>query len=453
MIAMLKDKEFLKKFFKISFPVMLHALILFIVNFADNIMISSVSNEAVSAVYAVNQATYILMIASFGVIIGAGVFIQQFNGAKDEKSLKQVFCYKIIVMLIFLAVFITIYYLFGHHLVYFYCHNDANASVIYELGKDYLYLMILSYIPYCLSIIYTTTVREIGETKYALIAGAGAFVTNVILNAFFIYVLEMGVTGAALGTIIARIIELVLIVYICHKKKFSFCDNLLKSFKIDKKLAKEITKKGVVFLANELFWVIGMTLLSLAYAQRENVLSSLSVVSSIGNIFNIIFQGLSIGIGVIVGSYLGEGKFNEAKDYAKKVYWLGFLISIIFGILIILLSPVIPHMFKEVDVTQKQIASEMLVAYGLLIWGSCLYCCCYVTLKTGGEAFTTFLIDSGLMWGIAVPTAWILVLFTDVPLLYIYAIITGFDAVKFLISYYFVKKDKWLNNLTVSTQN
>ena len=453
MISMLKDKEFLSKFFKISFPVMLHALILFIVNFADNIMISSVSNEAVSAVYAVNQATYILMIASFGVIIGAGVFIQQFNGAKDYKSLKQVFCYKIIVMLIFLIVFITIYYLFGHHLVYFYCHNDANADVIYTLGKEYLYVMILSYIPYCLSIIYTTTVREIGDTKYALIAGACAFIANVILNAFFIYVLEMGVTGAALGTVISRIIELVVIVFICHRKKFSFCDNLLKTFMIEKKLAKEITKKGIVFLANELFWVIGMTLLSLAYAQRENVLSSLSVVSSIGNIFNIIFQGLSIGIGVIVGSYLGEGKFKEAKDYAKKVYRLGFLISVLFGIMIIILSPVIPHMFKEVDITQKQIASEMLVAYGLLIWGSCLYCCCYVTLKTGGEATTTFLIDSGLMWIVAVPTAWILVLFTDVPLLYVYAIITGFDAVKFLISYFFVKKDKWLNNLTVTTQN
>ena len=80
MISMLEDKDFLKKFFKISFPVMLHALILFIVNFVDNVMISSVSNEAVSAVYAVNQATYILMIASFGVIVGAGVFIQ------DRKS-------------------------------------------------------------------------------------------------------------------------------------------------------------------------------------------------------------------------------------------------------------------------------------------------------------------------------------------------------------------------------
>ena len=94
-------------------------------------------------------------------------------------------------------------------------------------------------------------------------------------------------------------------------------------------------------------------------------------------------------------------------------------------------------MFKEVEQAQKSAAREMLVAYGFLIWGSCLYCCCYVTLKTGGEALTTFLIDSGLMWVIAVPLAWILVTFTDISLVYIYAIITGFDILKFLISYYF----------------
>ena len=117
MFTMLKDKEFLKKFLKISFPVMLHALILFIVNFVDNLMVSSVSNEAVSAVYAVGQATYILMIAAYGVIIGAGVFIQQYNGAKDEVNMKQAFCYKVVIMLIFMVIFISTYYLFGHHLI------------------------------------------------------------------------------------------------------------------------------------------------------------------------------------------------------------------------------------------------------------------------------------------------------------------------------------------------
>ena len=104
MLKMLKDKEFLKNFLRVSLPVMIHALVLFVVSLVDNIMVGSVSNEAVEGVYAANQATYILMIASYGVLVGAGVYIQQFNGAKDIDRLKQSFRYKFVIMALFLIV-------------------------------------------------------------------------------------------------------------------------------------------------------------------------------------------------------------------------------------------------------------------------------------------------------------------------------------------------------------
>lgn len=448
MFKLLKDKDFLQRFFKISFPVMLHAFILFIVNFLDNIMVGSVSNEAVSGVYAASQATYILMIASYGVILGAGVFIQQFNGAKDEIRTREAFRYKIVVMLIFIALFLTVYYTLGHHLIWFYCHNDNNNLAIYNEGKKYLYVVVLSFIPYCLSMLYTTTVREIGMTKYALYAGIYAVITNVIFNSIFIYGLKMGAVGAALGTIIARIVELIAIIIMCHRRQFAFCKGVFKNFKIEKALFFKIAKKSTLFLLNELFWVFGIILLSLAYAQRDNVLSALSIVSSISNIFNIIFQGLSIGIGVLVGSYLGQSKFEEAIIYTKKVYLLGFFMALLFGIIIILLSPVIPYIFKEITIEQKTLASKLLLIYGSLLWGNAMYTCCYVTLKTGGRALTTFLLDSGLNWCVSVPMAWLLVKFTNLDLIYIYLCVLSFDIIKFIIAISIVKKGSWLRNLT-----
>ena len=445
---MLKDHEFLKKFFKVAFPVMLHALLLFVVNFIDNIMVGSVSNEAISGVFAANQATYILMIAAYGVIIGAGIYIQQFQGAKDEDHLRQSFRYKIVIMLGFIIFITTIYYLFGHHLVWMYCHKDINSEAIFAEGMKYFNLIVLSYIPYCMSMIYTTTVREIGKTKYALIAGIVAVLANVGFNAFFIFACNLGVSGAALGTIVARILELIVIVVLCHYKKFSFTHQIFKPFKIEKSLFITITKKSVVFLANELFWVIGTILLSLAYAQRDGVLSALSVVNSMSNVFNIIFQGLSIGIGVLVGGFLGQRDFENAKRYTKNVYYLGFLLSTIFGVLIMLFSPLIPKMFAEIDPSQINVARNLLLVYGALLWCNCLYCCCYMTLKTGGQAVVTFCLDSGLMWAVNVPLAWILTSFTNLPILVIYGLVMGFDLIKFIIGISYVKKGKWLRNLT-----
>ena len=97
-----KDKQFLKDFFRVSFPVMLHAFILFIVSFVDNIMVGSISNEAISGVYAANQATFIFICSSLGLISGAGIFIQQFFGAKDDDHIKQCFRYKLVASFIFL---------------------------------------------------------------------------------------------------------------------------------------------------------------------------------------------------------------------------------------------------------------------------------------------------------------------------------------------------------------
>src|SRR5574344_2754559 len=104
------DKEFITRFLKISLPVMLAAFITFLVTFIDNIMVGSVSNEAVSGVYAANEVTFVFEIAGFGILEGAGIFLQQFNGIKDNKHMKQCFNYKIIFALLFLLCSLPIVY-------------------------------------------------------------------------------------------------------------------------------------------------------------------------------------------------------------------------------------------------------------------------------------------------------------------------------------------------------
>lgn len=449
-----KDKTFLKTFFSIAFPVMIQSLLSFIVSFVDTFMISAVSNEAVSAVYAVNQAGYIFLIASFGAISGAAIFVQQFNGAKDYKHVRQCFRYKWVVMLLLLAIMIPLYYIFGKDLVWFYCKSDKNNQLIYELGQEYLKIIIISYAIAAISTIYSDTLREMGKTKIPLFANAVSLVTNIVCNAIMIYLVAnkqplASVKGIAWATIIARVVELVLLVVICKTRKFEFDQRVFTHFRIEKDLLKTLIRKSIPLFFNELFWSSGQVLMTMALSQRNGVLSALSIVSTMSNIFSIIFSGLAIGIGVMVGNTLGSGDLEKAQDNNKKLYVVGLSISLITGILMMICSPFIPMLFAKVDSTQKALASKLILIYGSLLWAFCLCTCFYNTLKSGGMALHTFLLDFIAMWCFTIPIAWILSTLTNIDMVWLYLVVQSTDMIKAFIGFLFVKQKKWVQNLTL----
>lgn len=451
-LNVIKDKAFLRRFFAVAFPVMVQNFITFIVGFVDNIMVSSVSNEAVSAIYAANQATFLFFILTYGIISGAAIYIQQYNGANDEMHLRQAFRFKWLAMGALLLVVMPLYYFLGDRLIWFYCKSDINATQIYELGVQYLKIILISYIPYGISCIYANTFREISKTKIPMLTALMAFIINVTFNAIFIYGLKMGVIGAAIATVIARIAEMIVLIAVAHLKREKFCLRLFTHFRIEKVLLKDLIKKSIPLFINEAMWSTGMIMLSLAYAQRDSVLSALSVVSTVSEVFNIIFQGLCVGIGVMVGNTLGANKLDEAKENAFKIYVLGLIISICVGIIVIALSPVIPLMFSKVTPEQKKLATQLIIVFASLLWAFSLCNCGYATIRSGGKALMTLLLEESCMWLLAVPAAWILATFTNVSLVVIYIVVQGVDVIKAFAGIIIVKRGAWVKNLTIKEQ-
>lgn len=284
MLSVLKDKQFLKRFFMIAFPVMLQQIITFFVSLVDTIMVSGLTNEAVSAVYAVNQLSFFIFVVTSGVIAGAGIFIQQFYGSKDRSHLLQTHRFKLVAATIFLFIILPIAFLFGHYVVEFYTRNNDDPGEILRLALEYMPLILLAFIPYVYTASYATSLRETGKTIEPMIASTVAIVANISLNALFIYGLRQGVLGAALATLLARVIELATLLIISERNKFLDLQSIFTDFKVDKLLRRTILKKTWPLLGNEIMWSSGMILISLAYAQRANVLSALSIVSTMGNI-------------------------------------------------------------------------------------------------------------------------------------------------------------------------
>lgn len=449
MFKCFKDKEFLNKFIKISLPIMLSSLISFCVSFVDNIMVGSVSNETVSGVYAANQVSYLFYMSVFGILEGAGIFVQQYNGAKDEHHIKMCVRYKWYITILLLIVALPIVYFLGKYLIMAYSNKDSNYELILEEGINYLRIVAIGYIPGAVALIYSYTLREIGKTVYPMISSLLAIFTNCALNALFIYGLDMGGTGAAIATVIARIVECLFLVIVSKIKRFEFANKTFDSFKIEKELFKGLRLKTWPLFINEMGFAVGMMLQSLAFSQRDGVLSSISIVSTVSEIFAAFGNGLAVGIGVIVGSALGSNRLDDAKDANKKLLWLGTWISLLFAVIIGALSPVIPSLFTEVAAAQKELATKLILVFSIVLVFQTLALISYFTLRAGGRTIETLILDTGSMIFLYLPVSWFLAVSTNIDMLYIFMIVRGLDIIKAIIGIYLLKKERWVVNITV----
>lgn len=453
MFKCFKNKEFLRKFFQISLPIMVSTAISFFVSFIDNIMVGTVSNETVSGVYAANQVTYLFSMGIFGILEGSGIFIQQYNGSKDFAHIKQCFRYKWFIIILFLLISTPLVYLFGIELVKIYSRSDSNFSLIVSEGMSYLNIATLSYIPWAITMIYSTSFREIGETKYPMYSSIIAIILNCLLNALFIIGLNMGGVGAAIATLISRIIEMMYIISVSYFKKAGFAFQAFKELRIDKELLKSISKKTIFLFINEIGFAIGMMLQSLAFSQRDGVLSSISITYTVSEVFSIFASGFSVAIGVLVGSDLGRDDFEGAKENTNMISFLGFYLAVLSGVILIIFNRFIPLLFKEVVISQKLLASKLIIIFGAIFPFQMIALTSYFVLRAGGKTFLTFVFDSGTMLVLYIPVAWYLALKTNLDIVYIFLIVRLIDIIKAIVGIYFLKKGTWLVNITIDKKD
>ena len=448
MIKTLQDKTFLKRFFAISFPVMIQMLVSFFVTFIDNVMVGGISDEVVGAVYAVNQISFFFFVITYGLLSGAAIYVQQFSGAKDGKHLQQAMRYKLYIGILFLTIFIPLVIFFGQSIVEFYARASSNQGEIIVEAVKYLPLIIASYVPLMLANIYGSTFREIGKTKFPVTISVISLMVNATLNYVFIYIVRNGIVGVGIATLVARLLEVILLVGIAHARKETFTIGLYRSYHVEAPLVKAINRKTAVMLLNETLWSGGIIMQQLALASRANVLSTLSIVATTTEIFGIIWAGLAVGVGVMLGTTLGAGQVEEAKQLSKKLIWMGVIIALSLGFIMFWLSPLIPNLWTTVDANQKSMATDILRIYMFFLPFFSIANVTYHTLRSGGKTSQALLLDGMVMWLGTVPLAWLLATLTDIPLVYLWTLVQTIDFLKAGLGLYLVRRYDWAKNLT-----
>ena len=450
------DKEFYKRVLSVSVPIMVQTGITNFVSLLDNIMVGRIGTEQMSGVAIVNQLVFVFYLCCFGGFAGAGIFTAQYYGAKDEDGIRHTFRYKTLLGIALLLGAVLIFVFFGNELISLYLRGtddggDPAAALAY--GNSYLRIMLLGLPAFTVVQIYANTLRECGETVVPMRAGIAAVIVNLMFNYILIYgkfgLPALGVSGAAIATVLSRYTEMAAVTIWTHrhKDKCPYIKGVYKTLSVPFYLIKKYFITGAPLLINEALWSAGMAMLAQCYSTRGlNVVAAVNISNTVSNVFNVVFFAMGDAIAIIIGQHLGAKRYDKAKDETRKIIAFSVFIATIVAILIISTSHLFPMIYNTTP-EAKKIASQFLIAQAIFTPQIALLHTTYFTMRSGGKTVITFLFDSVFMWVVSVPLAFVLSRFTDLYVIWIFVFLQMADWIKCILGVILVKKGVWMNNI------
>lgn len=456
-----KDKAFYSRAANIALPILAQGLLTYLVGFIDNIMVGQIGTEAMSGVAIGNQLHFVYATCLLGIVAGGSVFGAQFYGSKDRNGFRESFRFRFLVCLALSVIAFFILLVFGKRFIslFLYTRGDgADAAMTLLYGKQYLTILLFGMAPYALTQVYASAMKDMGKTLIPMIASIAAILSNTALNYLLIFGTfgfpRLGVKGAAIATVISRLIELFIILFAVYKPESAFGDLHHAFGKHRKKtaLSRRILVKGLPLMVNEFFGSIGTVIMLQCYSFRGiQVVAGLNIATSMYNIFTVVYQSVGGTVAIMMGQLIGAGKLQEAKEANKKLFSIAVRLSVICGIALFSAAPFIPRLYATTPAV-KDLAAQLMRILALCLPISCFTHVAFFTIRAGGKTIVTFLYDSLNLWIINIPLAFCLTRYTDMPIVPVYFICQMAEIVKLIAGYILVKKGVWLNNIVRENQ-
>ncbi|NCB33301.1 MAG: MATE family efflux transporter [Erysipelotrichia bacterium] len=443
------SRKFMKSVLAVAVPLMVQQVIASSVNLVDNLMVGLLGDAALGSVAAVNRYYIVALFGANGLCAAASVFIAQYYGAGEEDHMKESFRSMLLVSMLIMVLFSMIGLIWPRAILGFFTSDET----VIQSGIMYIRIAAWSFIPTAITTSIYNAMRSVGETKIPLLCGISAVIANTFLNWCLIFgnlgFPRMGVAGAALATLLARVIEFALSLFALHRVSFAFKTSIVDIFKIPADLFKRLIAKAAPLMLNEVLWSGGMATLFKFYSSRgSDVMSAYSISSTVADIFFTLFAGMAAASTVFISTPLGADHLDEARSNGYHLIGFSLMLSLVFGAAMFGASYLVPSLYSQVSMTTKLMAQNFLRTQSVMYWIYMITTQCYFTLRSGGDMKHTLIMDSGFMWLINIPIVCYVTYCTSLSYIWIYIIGQMTDLVKMIFSYHLVSKEKWLTNLT-----
>ena len=450
MKKLIGSKGFYKMVLAICIPIVIQNGFTNLASLLDNIMIGQLGTLSMSGVSITNQLLQVFNVTIFGAMSGPGIFMAQFYGKKNKEGVENCFRIKLIIGIIITLLAIFLFYTFGQQLISLYLNDNPTDSLkTLNYGMDYLKIMLIGLIPFVITQVYSSSLRETGNTVLPMIASVVAVIVNFCVNYILIFghfgFPQLGVTGAAIGTVVSRVVEMSINIVGGYRNTYLKEAMVLK--KVPLSSTKEMLKRGLPLLCNEILWSISIALISQSYSTRGIIaVAAINITTTVTNFFMIVCYAMGNSISIVVGQQLGAGEIEKAKDYDLKMLFMNFVMCLAIGIVLFNVSSLIPQIYNT-SLEVKALASQLLKIAACMLPIISIYYSSYFTMRAGGKTFLTFLFDSGYTFVFTFMSALLLTRLTSLPILTIYLLVQCVDIPKATLGLVLVRKGIWVHNI------
>jgi len=444
-----EDKAFLKATASFTIPVMLTMVLSTVTNLVDTMMVGTLGEASISAVGLANKYFYVFSMVIFGVHSGSGLLMAQFYGSDDAENIRRTFGLGLLINLIasFLFAFVACIFPIAVMSIF------TDSAVSTELGIRYLRIAGLSFPLFAVSNILSSLLRATRNVRVPVVASVVSILTNVLFNYCLIFgragFPAMGIEGAAIATVIARIAELLILLLFSLRKGSVLRGKLGDFVGWSGTFLRNFVRCSLPILINEILWGFGTTLYYVAYGHMgDNATAAITITETVTKILNTAGNGLASAASVLLGNELGAGKLKKAEDNSAKLLVLGLTVALICSVLLLIFRNPVLGLF-DVSEEVRLSASVCMAIYAAILPFYYTYCIIIVgILRAGGDSKASLFLDSSGVWFIALPLIFLGAFVWKLPITAVFALSLVEEVYKTILSLIRWRKKVWLRNLT-----
>ncbi len=441
--------KFYRNVFALVVPMALQNLINVGVTAADVIMLGRVGEKALSGASLAGQVQYIMVLFLFGLTSGATVLTAQYWGKGDKRTIEKILGIGMKAALLVTVVFMAAALCIPGLLMKIF----TNDPEVISEGIKYLRIVAFSYVFMGITQVYLYIMRSVERVVVATVVYLVSLLCNVVLNSIFIFGLlgfpAMGVQGAALGTLISRLVELLLVFGYARLYNKDIKFRYAYFMKSDRMLLMDFLRYALPVVMNEVMWGLGTAANTAILGHMGSAAVAANSVAQVARqLATVVAFGLASATAIYLGKTIGEQKFEQAKAYAHRFLVLSVIMGLAGGALVLGAAPIATSMLALTDTAKEYLKFMFFVMSYFVVAQSFNTTLVVGTFRSGGDTRFGLIMDVATMWGCSILLGWLAAFVLKLSVPVVYVILMCDELIKLPITWIRYRSLKWLKDVT-----